>query len=113
MLGACLLGLAAGTVLGILLSRPGTPPGPEEILRNLRADLHLTEEQIQKISPVIHEMVRAMKEEHNKTVERMVEIIRRYHRRIEKFLSAEQLKRFRIIEKDREEAFRKKALTKM
>ncbi|MEK7676159.1 MAG: hypothetical protein AAB676_10050 [Verrucomicrobiota bacterium] len=108
-------GLIAGAMAGFALARrwPPPPPSPERMAEHIRArltsDLRLTETQTQQISPVVDELVRQMGAEHERTVERMVQIIRTSHQRMEPFLTPEQREKFRRIQQEREQAFRRAA----
>ena len=108
-------GLIAGGLAGFALARrwPPPPPSPEHMAGHIRSrltsDLRLTETQTQQIAPVVDELVRQMQVEHESTVERMVQIIRESHQRMEPFLTPEQREKFRRIQQEREQAFRRAA----
>jgi Spy/CpxP family protein refolding chaperone len=107
-------GLVAGGMAGLTLARTVAPkPPPAELAENVRsrlkADLRLSDKQVRQISPIVDELMQEMQAEHDQTVERVVRIIRRKHQRMEQFLAPEQRSKFKQIEQEREEAFRRGA----
>jgi len=113
LLAAFAVGLMAGILVGFAIARV-PPPGPpgvmaERIRARLASELRLTEVQTQQIVPIVDELVRQMNAEHERTVDRMVQIIHQAHQRMETCLTPAQLEKFRLIQQEREEAFRRAA----
>ncbi len=111
---ALVVGLVTGAIIGYTLAC-GPPPAPPErmaeyIRHRLAIELSLTEMQTRQIAPIVDDMVVQMDAEHRRTVERMVQIIHESHKRMEQFLTPEQLEKFRQIQQEREATFRRKAL---
>jgi len=112
-------GLVAGVVAGGLIGfRLGAqhltrPPGPDQmaadIKQRLRQDLHLSETQVEQISPVVDAFVKEMDTVHSNTVEQCVQLIRKMHQRVETFLDPKQKARFKSIQQAREAEFRRRA----
>lgn len=110
---AFVVGLVAGVVLGFALGWVPPPASPERMAEHIKvrlaSELRLTEAQTRQIAPVVDDLVRQMHAEHERTVERMVQIIRQSHQRMEPCLTPEQLQKFRHIQQEREAAFRRAA----
>ncbi len=112
---AFVVGLLAGAVVGFALAWHRAPPpaSPERMAEHIRArltsELRLTEAQTRHIAPIVDDLVRQMEAEHERTVERMVQIIRQSHQRMEPCLTPEQRQKFRHIQQEREAAFRRAA----
>jgi len=112
-------GLLAGGVLGGLTGfklgtqRLAHPPRPDQMATNVRQrlqqDLKLTDEQVRQIAPGVDRFAREMGLVHSNTVERSIEVIRQMHRRVEEFLTPEQKEKFRKVQQEREETFRRAA----
>jgi len=110
-------GLLAGGVLGGLsgfklgTQRLAHPPRPDQmatsVRQRLQQDLKLTDGQARQIAPVVDRFVREMSAVHSNTVERSIEVIRQMHRRVEELLTPEQKEKFRKVQQEREETFRR------
>jgi Spy/CpxP family protein refolding chaperone len=110
---AFVVGLLAGAVVGFAFAWAPPPASPERMAEHIRtrltSELRLTEAQRRQIAPIVDDLVREMGAEHQRTVARMVQIIRQSHQRMEPYLTAEQSQKFRRIQQEREAAFRRAA----
>mgnify|MGYP001614512350 CR=1 FL=1 len=79
------------------------------VRRRLQQDLKLADEQVRQIAPVVDRFAREMGLVHSSAVDRSLEVIRQMHQQVEEFLTPEQKEKFRKVQQEREETFRRAA----
>ena len=106
-------GLLAGGTGGFNLGKRKafTPPRQEEMAANicgrLKSKLHLTQDQVKEIQPILNDTAAELASVHAATAERISEIIQKSNRRLAQFLTPEQKLLLEEMERERQDFVRK------
>lgn len=108
-----LCGAVAGWFIGFGFGKRSmfhAPPRQEDMVSHtcarLKSELSLSPEQELKIRPLIEQSSAQIHAVHTNSIARVVEVIAQSNRRVEEYLTAEQVKTFRELERKRQESFR-------